>query len=210
MELKKNNKFKINTLKYNLGHYIVPPDTKNGIAVDVGSNNGCFINSFKEHFSKIDAYEANFFLSEKLNEIFSELDHIKIYNKAVSAHDNNILKLLAHKYSDDNGSSCIEKETQDKHWDEFICEVESISIESILKNNNNRIDYMKIDCETSEYEFLMNKDLQNIKYIAIEMHSQLGIEKYTDLYNFICKTHLPNQHLNYRNNAHQEILFIKK
>lgn len=210
MELKKNNKFIINDLKYNLGNYIIPSDTKNGIAVDIGSNNGCFLNAFKDHFSKIDGYEANFFLVEKLKERFNGSDNINIYNKAVSFEDNRVLKLLAHKYSNDNGSSSIEKNTHDQDWEEFICEVESISLESILKKCNNKIDYMKIDCETSEYEFLINKDLSNIKYIAIELHCQLGIEKYTELYEWICKTHIANQNVRFNYGSHQEILFKLK
>lgn len=206
MDLKKNNKFIVNNLRYNLGHYIVPPDTKNGIAVDVGSNNGCFLNAFKNHFSKIDAYEANYFLSQKLIETFKNDKNINIYNKAVFNNDDKILKLLAYKYAEDNGSSSIDKDTRNQDWDEFICEVESISIESVLKKCNNKIDYMKVDCETSEYEFLMNKDLSNIKYIAIELHFQLGVERYTDLYNWISKTHTANEKLKY-DGSHQEILF---
>jgi len=207
MELKKNNKFTVNNLKYNLGNYAIPTETKNGIAVDIGSNNGCFLNAFKNHFSKIHAYEANYFLVQKLNETFVNTNNINIYNKAVSNDDGKILKLLAHKYSSDNGSSAIEKDTNDQDWEEFICETESISLESILKICNYNIDYMKIDCETSEYEFLMHKNLSNIKYIAMELHCQLGIKKYTELFNWICKTHDASENLNFNLGKHQEILF---
>jgi hypothetical protein len=48
MEIKKNNKFIVNELKNNLGNYIVPDDTKNGIAVDIGCNNGCFLEKYKD------------------------------------------------------------------------------------------------------------------------------------------------------------------
>jgi len=209
MELKKNNKFIIKNLKNNLGQYVIPDETKNGVAIDIGCNNGCFIEKNKNFFSEIHAYEANIFLVEKLKQIFNQ-EKIKIYHNAVSYADNLILKLLAHKYSADNGSSCIQKELNDKHWEEFICEAPSICLESILKRCNNSIDYAKIDCETSEYEFLINKKLDNIKFIGLELHSQLGEKKYTELYNFISETHIPNQKLNYRHDSHQEILFIKK
>jgi FkbM family methyltransferase len=210
MELKNNNKFIVNNLKYNLGNYIIPPETKNGVAVDIGSNNGCFLNAFKNHFSKIHAYEANYFLVQKLNETFKNINHINIHHKAVSNNDGKILKLLAHKFSDDNGSSSIEKDIENQDWEEFICEVESISLESILKSCNNNIDYMKVDCETSEYEFFINKNLLNIKLIAIELHCQLGREKYTELYNWMCKTHTASENLNFKYGQHQEILFKLK
>jgi len=206
MELEKNNKFIVNNLKHNLGNYIVPENCINGIAVDVGANNGCFINDYKDFFSKIYAYEANFYLVKKLNEVYKNFKNIEIFNNAVSDSDDKILKLLAHKYTDDNGSYCIKKNIQHQDWDEFVCEVNSISLETILKKHGN-IDYMKIDCETSEYEFLLNKNLSSIKYIALELHNQLGIEKYVELYNWICRTHSPNQKLNYIFGQHQEILF---
>jgi FkbM family methyltransferase len=206
MELEKNNKFIVNNLKYNLGNYLVPEDAANGIAVDVGANNGCFIERYKNFFSKIYAYEANFFLCEKLNEKFKNINNVFILNNAVSNEDNKILRLLAHKYSDDNGSSAIEKNIKHKDWEEFICEVNSVSLESIVKKYG-FIDYMKIDCETSEYEFLFNKDLRNIKYISLELHDQLGIDRYTELYNWITKTHTANQSVNYIYGHHQEILF---
>lgn len=208
MKLKSNDKFAVNELKYNLGEYVVPEDTKFGIAVDIGCNNGCFIEKYKNHFSEIHAFEANIFLVEKLKKTFPE-NNIKINHNAAFNTDNQILKLLTNKYTIDNGSFSIEKPIEHNDWEEFVCEVESISLETILKNCNNYIDYAKIDCETSEYELLMNKNLNNIKYMCLELHCQLGKQKYTDLYNFICRTHTPNKSLKYNENGHQEILFSK-
>jgi FkbM family methyltransferase len=209
MELNRNDKYKVNNLKYNLGQYVIPNDAKGGIAVDIGANNGCYIDQYKDFFSNIYAYEANFFLCERLNEKFKNIDNVYIFNNAVSNEDDKVLKLLAHKYSDDNGSSAIQKNIKHQDWEEFICEVNSISLESIIKKYG-FIDHMKIDCETSEYEFLFNKDLKNIKYISLELHNQLGIDRYTELYNWITKTHAANQNVNYTYGQHQEILFTIK
>lgn len=209
MELIKNIKYEVTELEYNYGHYIVPENIKDGVAVDIGANNGFFIEKYKNFFNKICAYEANFFLCEKLKEKFQNNDNIEIYNNAVSNNSGEILKLVKYKWSNTNGCFAILKNETIKEWDanEVVCETISINIEDILKKFSNKIDFIKIDCETSEYDFLINKDLKSIKYIALELHCQLGKEKYTELYNFILKTHKADQELNYRDGEHQEILF---
>lgn len=211
MELIKNETYKIENLRYNYGHYIVPDYVKGGIAVDIGSNNGCFIDKYKDFFNKIHAYEANYFLVEKLKEKYLEFDNIEINHNAVSEKSDEILKLIKYKCSDDDGSFAILKSYTKDLWDEseIICEVKSINIEQILEKCFNKIDFLKVDCETSEYELLFNKDLSNIQCIAIELHNQLGIEKYTELYNFLLKTHKCDNACNFAENQHQELLFYK-
>lgn len=195
----------------NYGNYVIPDDCRNGIAVDIGCNNGGFIERYKDFFQKIYAYDANIFLVNLLKEKYKIYENIFIFNKAAWSKDNEQLKLLQCQFTQDNGSYAIEKNIEVNVWDKnkVICEVSTISLESILNTVDN-IDYLKIDCETSEYEFLLNKDLSNIKYIGMELHDQLGLTKYTELYNFISKTHSCNQELNYRSGHHQEILFTKK
>ena len=212
MELVKNTKYKVDNLRYNYGSYQIPEDCKNGIAIDIGCNNGCFLDQNKDFFSKIYAYEANYFLVEKLKEKFNKDSNIEINHAAVSNESKNILKLIKYKYNDENGSFAILKNNTIEQWDisELICEVESINIESILQKCDYKIDFLKIDCETSEYEFLLNKDLKNIKYIAIELHNQLGKERYEELYNFILKSHNCNQMCNFIENSNQEVLFFNK
>lgn len=211
MELVKNETYKIKSLRYNYGNYVVPDYVKGGVAIDIGCNNGCFIEKYKDFFDKIYAYEANCFLVEKLKENYINFNNIEINHNAVSEKSNEILKLIKYKSSDDNGSFAILKSYTKDLWDEseVICEVKSISIEQILEKCLNKIDFLKIDCETSEYEFLLNKDLSNIQCIAIELHNQLGIEKYTQLYNFLLKTHKCDEKCNFVENQHQELLFYK-
>jgi FkbM family methyltransferase len=212
MELKKDIKYKIDNLRYNYGNYLIPEESKNGIAIDIGCNNGCFIDYNKDFFSKIYAYEANFFLVEKLKEKFINNSNIEINHRAVSDESNKIFKLIKYKESEDNGSFAILKDNTKNQWDEseVICEAKSINIEDIIDHCGGKIDFMKIDCETSEYELLLNKDLSTIKYIVIELHNQLGIQKYTQLYNFLLKTHKCDEKCNFVENHHQELLFIRK
>jgi FkbM family methyltransferase len=212
MELKKNIKYKIDNLRYNYGNYFIPEDSRNGIAIDIGCNNGCFIDYYKNFFNKIYAYEANFFLVEKLKEKFANNSNIEVNHYAVSNESNKIFKLVKHKESEDNGSFAILKDNTESQWDksEVICEAKSINIEDIIDHCGGKIDFMKIDCETSEYELLLNKDLSNVKYIAIELHNQLGIEKYIELHNFLSKTHNCNEKCNFIEMQNQEFLFYNK
>ena len=213
MHLVKNKKFealyKDSKLRYNLGYYPIPKDSCGSVAVDIGCNNGCFLQSYAHLFSKIHAYEANYFLVQKLKEKFDK-NHISIYHKAVSEKDDKKLKLLSHPSMED-GSFAIEKSNVRPDWEgqDFVCEVESISLNSIMKKAGGYVGYMKIDCETSEYELLINKDLRNIEYLALELHAQLGYEKYNELYDFICQTHTPSQEVSFVENKHQELLFKK-
>ena len=207
--MKINNKYKASSLRHNLGHYPIPLDTEGMVAVDIGCNNGCFLDQCGNHFSVVHAYEANHFLVGLLKDKFENED-IKIFHNAVSSEDGLILELLAAKTCSEDGSFSIKKEYVRQDWEEFVCEAPSISLEAILKKLNNNVDYMKIDCETSEYELLMNKDLKPIKYIAVELHDQLGREKYSELYNFICQTHNVSAPLNYREGHHQEIFFVRR
>jgi hypothetical protein len=91
----------------------------------------------------------------------------------------------------DLGSVGVKSNLINKDWtNNIVNKVKSISLEEIYGIVNNQIiDYMKIDCETSEYSFLLNKDLSKLKYIGIELHHHIGFNKYDELLNWIKKTH---------------------
>ena len=44
-----------------------------------------------------------------------------------------------------------------------INKAKTISLEDVLERCGGKINYMKCDCETSEYNFLMNKNLDETK-----------------------------------------------
>ena len=47
---------------------------------------------------------------------------------------------------------------------------------------------MKVDCEGSEYEFLMNKDLSKISFLVMELHNgYLGEKKTEELLQYLNK-----------------------
>ena len=102
----------------------------------------------------------------------------------------------------DSGSVAIEDDIiHEKQWTTNIVDnnCKTISLEDIIKRVGGYIDYMKIDCENSEYHLLMNKDLSNIKYMGIELHWQMGKDNFEKLTNHILKYFKTNDNLNYRN-----------
>lgn len=74
----------------------------------------------------------------------------------------------------------------------IINEVETITLEDIYEHvDNNEIGYCKCDCEISEYQIFINKDLGPIRYLGIELHWQMGEERYDELLSHILTTHKP-------------------
>ena len=66
----------------------------------------------------------------------------------------------------------------------------TICLEDILQASvtPGRIDYLKVDCEGAEYDFLTGKDLSGINYMEIELHHDEP-EKKQILREWIAKTH---------------------
>ena len=174
----------------NLGNYQVPNETKNGFCVDIGSNLGDFTNKYLSHFNKIIFIEPQISLFENIQNRFKEYGHVIGLNRAVWVTSNIDLELVWHDNLD-FGSVGVKGEYINDHWTENVVnKVKSISFEDLFKELDcDVVDYMKLDCETSEYPFLFGKDLSKIKYIGIELHFQLGEQKYNELLNWVNNTH---------------------
>jgi FkbM family methyltransferase len=196
---------------YNSGYifeYQIPEDVKDGICVDVGCNDGAFTNVYKDFFKKIYFIEPQKELYKGLVNKFKDYEHLIGINLAVWSEDSKSLTLVKHT-NNDSGSVGV-KEVINNDWtNEIINLVDSISLDTLNKIINTTIDYIKIDCENSEYEFLYGKDLSNIRYICMELHVQMGEEKFNTLINHIQKTHnLISGLENYDIDHNQILLYI--
>jgi FkbM family methyltransferase len=176
----------------NIGNYVVPPQTRDGIAVDIGANVGLFSANHSSFFRTIHTYEPITVLAEKIK--VRDIPNITIFNEAVGATTGKA-KMILHRGMD-SGSTTTEDCLKDvitvfgDTWsDTVICEVPMIDLETVIDRVGGRIDYLKMDCETSEYPILMNKDLSNIGYIGIELHGQMGIDHWNELGTWISRTH---------------------
>lgn len=196
----------------NLGYYIVPEETKNGVCLDVGCNLGDFTNKYKNHFSKIYFVEPQIQLFDALQTRFLNDSNITGFNKAVWSESDEKVELLYHP-NNDHGSVAVKGDFINNDWtDKVVNVVETISLEDLLNTIGEvEIDYLKIDCETSEYPFLINKNLNMFKFIGMEIHTQLGLDKYNELLNWIGQTHtLVNGDATYSPTHNKEILFKRK
>lgn len=202
----------------NLGNYIVPEDVRGGMCVDIGGNTGCFSLSYKDFFSKIHIYEPQSECNEIIRQRTVGLQNITVFNEAVFSETGHVISMISHSNLD-SGSVALKADNLTNNlmstgWTDNTVDyqVKTITLEDILERAGGSIDYLKVDCETSEYNFLMNKDLKNIKYIGIELHCQLGYDKYNELLTHISKYFdlVPPGDSSYNPTSHKEVLFRSK
>lgn len=201
----------------NLGSYTVPEDTKDGICLEIGANVGNFFNTYKDHFSVIHYYEA---VEETFNisqEKSKGLSHITGFREAAHSCDGECLDIVVHS-NNESGSCSVLDESRNRMSDwtsKVISKATSVSMQSAVnrlleESGASEIDYMKIDCECCEYEFIMNNDLSKIKYIGMELHSQPGETKFNELLEHIKKTHDIKGNTSYYPNQNAEFLCIRR
>lgn len=168
--------------------YEIPNNISGGVAIDVGANVGAFGLVNHNKFDKIIGFEAANETYLRCIENIKTYDNVNVYNLAVSNIDDEIIKIRHYKDGSQSGNATT---LDDPKWyrDGEYEEVKTISLDGIYdKFNIEKINYLKVDCEGAEYEFLIGKDLSNIDYIGIEVHIQLG-ERGVELMNYIEKTH---------------------
>jgi FkbM family methyltransferase len=129
-------------------------------------------------------------LFDKIIDRFKDRDNIEGFNLGVWNVSDIELEMVHHS-NNDFGSVGVKSGEINHDWTENVVnKVKSITLPDLLKKiNQETIDYLKVDCETSEYKFLLNQDLTKIKFIGVELHHQMGIEKYNELLSWIKNTH---------------------
>lgn len=199
----------INIFLHNLGNYKVPGFTRNGICVDVGANVGSFIKKYHEFFKIIYYYEPQI----ACYEICKKLDYKNIigFNEAVYNTCGKILPIVSHS-NHESGSCALLTDSLNSDWevDTLINNVKTVDLATVVERAGGKIDYMKIDCETSEYYLLINNDIEMIKCIGIELHWQMGESKYCDLVKHISQTHNIIGDYTFQVNHNKEVLCIDK
>jgi FkbM family methyltransferase len=187
------NNFKLSVVNDTLHHgaYFIPSNLDdNSILVDIGANVGTFLIDHSKKFKNAFFFEASYENYLKcLNNIEKYgLDNCIGFNLAVYNETGKIVFLKVHNNNDHGSNSLIENHPD---WTNIKQPVLTISLEDIFVYLGvDRINYLKCDIETAEYELLMNKDLSKIDYLSIELHCQLGekrgelmqhLDKYFDI-----------------------------
>lgn len=158
--------------------YKIPKSLKGGVAVDVGANVGAFPLVNHNIFDRIICIEP---AQESVDKILinlknSNITNVEVYRLAVSEVSDKILRLCSYTWNYYSGNATTMHINE--RWDYNVYEeVMSISLEDIFKRFRlEKIDYLKVDCESSELPFLINKDLSKIDYLGIEHHQTDKIE----------------------------------
>ena len=154
------------------------------VCVDIGANVGTFSFYSSDFFESIYAYEAINSTYDVAKENLKDKKNVTVYNLAVSNKSGDKIKLSAYE-SGLSGDTSVYNVTDESPYE--LCE--TIDLEKIYEDNEiDYIDYMKVDCEGSEYDFLMNKDLSRISFLVMELHNgYLGQKKTEELLQYLNK-----------------------
>jgi FkbM family methyltransferase len=198
----------INIPLHNLGLYTIPEECKKYTCVDIGANIGDFVMKAKDIFETVHFYEPYKPCFDVIQSKIHNLD-ITGFNEAVYCKDGEQLQMTSHQ-NRDAGSNALMTEILNDHWDLPLNNVTTVSLPTILKRVGGRINYLKCDCENSEYFLFMNQDLSGIDYIGLELHWQMGESRFNELVNHLQKTHISDQYFPWIEESNYELLFRNK
>lgn len=201
-------KNKVNIPSINLGTYNIPTYCDKDVCVDVGANVGSFVLSQANNFKTIHYYEPFEECYNVIKEKTKDLNSVFGWNEAVYNKDNETVSIMCHQNLD-AGSNAIKTDCINEDWKEEIGTAKTVSFPTVLERAGGHINYLKLDCETSEYYFLINQDLSEVDHIGMEIHWQMGIEKYYELINHISKTHNTLDDYSWKRDINKEVLFSK-
>lgn len=156
------------------------------LAFDIGTNVGGFSNAYHNKFNKIIAIEAHPLTYDFAKKNLAKHKNIEVINKAVSNVSDEEINLYLHSSGDSGSTSMINLNNFNQEEDN-VHKVKTISFNDLV-NKYGVPQYIKIDCEGGEYNFLMNQDLSGIEFMAIELHYDfLTPSQHSELLNYLLK-----------------------
>ena len=149
------------------------------IVIDVGANAGYFdmLLLSKRPDSKVYAYEAiesNVRLFEKNIDMNPPIgDKIRLFHKAVTGKPMDTITLFKEADADNSVTASVFHDFETHNLTAVT--VKAISLAQILEENKlDRVDFLKLDCEGSEYPILYESPrdiLKKVKSIFLEVHN---------------------------------------
>jgi len=199
----------MNINPYNLGDYIVPERVRGGVCLEVGANVGNFFSLYKDFFKTIHYYEP---VDETYSICVSKsnlMPNVTGHKEVAYSSDGVYLEMVSHQ-NNESGSCSINDGKQD--WtDRVVGSALSVSLETCAERlETDEIDYLKIDCECCEFEFMLDKDLSKIKFIGMELHNQRGEHMWNRLIEHIKKTHSIDGDTTFKHDMNTELFCVRK
>ena len=170
---------------------------KRNVCIDIGANIGAF-SFFASHFyKKVISFEPGYYTCQAARLKINHMENIKnvtIHNLAVSDKSGKIVKLMptiTENHKNESGNATLVNLNETNQPKNVYDTVMTIGLEDVFKiAETDFIDYLKLDCEGSEYDILLKKDLSKIGIIVAELHRLPGLD-FKDLKNKLLK-HLSN------------------
>lgn len=159
---------------FNEGNSPFLEDINNKLIIDIGGNIGDTALMFAKEGAEVYAYEPVppiYDLALKNIDLNPDLKgNIHFFNKAIFNKKGKIK--IAYQGNGSSGGSSIYNNAGE------IFEVDTITIDDILKENNIKPDLLQMDCEGAEYDIIPNSDLSGFKELLIEYHQGItGINR---------------------------------
>lgn len=149
-------------------NYVV--DKNYNLCFDIGANVGGFINAHHNKFKKIVGIEAIPETFTELSNNLKDIKNVELINIAVSDKKDKKLKFYNHK--NNSSGSVSSKFAEEMNNEITITEVKTTTYKDLVKTFGVP-NYIKVDCEGCEYDFLMGQNLNGVDFISIEIHFDL-------------------------------------
>lgn len=166
-----------------------PLPIKGRIAFDIGANVGGFCISAHKNFDKIFAFEPVLENYNILCQVLEQMNirNVEAYNTAVFSESGLQLPMKVWAGNEKNNIlisgdvTCIDTSVGNFKNIDQVCE--TISLKDAMSTLGlNQLDYLKLDCEGSEYQILENfNDYNNISWICMEIHDYYGYNRKKEL-----------------------------
>lgn len=182
------------------GKYVIPEEIDCEVAIDLGSNVGFFEEENHYKFEEIYAIEASYqnFMETLKRVQATGASNVHCFNLAAAKDSGEIIKIYKHDSNGNSVSSMTVKEMFTKQYsgwkeeNETYHKVFSISLEGLYDFFDlDYIDYLKVDIEGAEYDFLLGKDLSKIGCLAVEIHGTLGQAKKDEFKKYVEQFFVP-------------------
>jgi FkbM family methyltransferase len=161
------------------------------LVLDIGANVGGFWNAWKFRFDNWRLVEPSKYNCEQ---IIANGYKGSYSRNAVGAKSGERVKLMKYWGDGDNdtlsgnfGTSEFINDVNGHGWKGEWEEVITLCFEDVTRGQE--IGLLKVDCEGAEYDFLIDADLNKVKYIVMELHNFLGEVKQKELMTHIEQTH---------------------